>query len=70
MVEPSGFHDEASNLGNEILRKSLAHSGPTVQREAVMFEERTSPSTLDLRQTLHCHWFEQAQWPFFGHCYE
>ena len=43
MTEPSGFHDEVGNLGNEILRKSLTHSGPAVQREAVAFEKLLHP---------------------------
>ena len=42
-TEPSGFHDKVSNLGNEILRKSLAHSLPAAQREAVAFEKLLHP---------------------------
>ena len=45
MTESSGFHDEAGNLGNKILRQSLAHSGPTAQREALAFEELLHPPT-------------------------
>ena len=46
MTEPSNFHDEVGNLGNEILRKSLAHSGPAAQREAVVFEKLLHPPSI------------------------
>ena len=42
-MEPSGFHDEVGTLGNEILRRSLAHSGPAAQREAGAFEKLLHP---------------------------
>ena len=42
MTEPSGFH-EVGNLGNEILRKSLAYSDPASQRETVAFEKLLHP---------------------------
>ena len=46
MTESPGFHDEAGNLGNKILRQSLAHSGPAAQREAVAFEELLHPPSI------------------------